>query len=353
LAAVAGALLMLTRPDGVLMVGPLALDLALRRLRARQVPWSEAGLFLGLLAPWIVFATLYFGSPLPHSILAKSLAYRLPADAALVRLLQHYSTPFFEHQFLGPFWHLAGFFVYLALSALGGITAMRREARAWPLVAFPGLYFVVYAAANPLIFRWYLAPPLPLYILLILTGVDRLAAHAAAGIGRRPAPWLRTAVLTAVAAGFGVSSLAAWTLRPDHGPSGAAPEMAWHELELYYAEVGQALAEEISAETVVAAGDVGALGYYSGARILDTVGLISPEATSYYPLDPDFYLISYAIPPDLVLDYAPEYVVLLEVYGRAGLLRDDRFQASYALDSRIDTDIYGSDGLLVFRRSGP
>ncbi|HEY5672066.1 MAG TPA: hypothetical protein VIS10_18890, partial [Anaerolineales bacterium] len=97
-------------------------------------------------------------------------------------------------------------------------------------------------------------------------------------------------------------------------------------------------------------GDVGILGYYTGARILDTVGLNSPVSTSYFPLDPSLYVINYAIPPDLIIDQAPDYVVILEVYGREGLLKDPRFQAAYHLRQKIPTDMYGSDGMLIYER---
>jgi len=126
--------------------------------------------------------------------------------------------------------------------------------------------------------------------------------------------------------------------------------MAWHQLELYYAQVGRVLAPQLSATSVVAAGDVGALGYFSNARILDTVGLMSPEATAYYPLDPSLYTISYAIPTQLILNQKPDYVVFLEVYGRLGLLQDAQFINEYQLIQQIDTDIYGSRGLLVYQR---
>ncbi len=33
----------------------------------------------------------------------------------------------------------------------------------------------------------------------------------------------------------------------------------------------------------LAAGDIGALGYYTSAHMLDTVGLITPAASDYYP----------------------------------------------------------------------
>jgi len=101
---------------------------------------------------------------------------------------------------------------------------------------------------------------------------------------------------------------------------------------------------------LVAAGDVGALGYYTGARILDTVGLMSPEASGYYPLKPELYTITYAVPAQLILDRRPAYVVLLEVYGRKGLFKDPAFLSQYSLYAKIPTDIYGSDGLLVWQR---
>ena len=129
----------------------------------------------------------------------------------------------------------------------------------------------------------------------------------------------------------------------------SAPEMAWVKLELLYAQVGRELAPRVTPQTVVAAGDVGALGYYSNARILDTVGLMSPEASAYFPLDPALYAMDvYAIPPKLITDYQPDYVVELEIYGRKGLFVDPLFLAEYELVEKIPTDIYGSDGMLVW-----
>ena len=104
---------------------------------------------------------------------------------------------------------------------------------------------------------------------------------------------------------------------------------------------------------MLAAGDVGVLGYETGARILDTVGLNSPQSSAYYPLDPTYYTINYAIPPDLVLDLRPDYLVVLEVYGRAGLLKNSEFQRQYRLREKIETDIYGSDGMLILERVVP
>ncbi|RMF47440.1 MAG: hypothetical protein D6755_05125, partial [Anaerolineae bacterium] len=67
----------------------------------------------------------------------------------------------------------------------------------------------------------------------------------------------------------------------------------------------------------------------------------------------EMYVINYAVPPALVLDARPDYLVVLEVYGRKSLFRDARFSAAYSLLAKLDTDIYGSDGMLIFRRNVP
>jgi hypothetical protein len=95
---------------------------------------------------------------------------------------------------------------------------------------------------------------------------------------------------------------------------------------------------------------VGVLGFFTPARILDTVGLNSPESLKYYPLDANDYVINYAIPSQLILSEQPDYVVILEVYGRKTLLSDPRFLQDYTLLRTIPTDIYGSDGLLIFAK---
>jgi hypothetical protein len=126
--------------------------------------------------------------------------------------------------------------------------------------------------------------------------------------------------------------------------------MAFIRLELLYEQVGRDLRDQIGPGEVLAAGDVGALGYYTGARILDTVGLISPQSVRYYPLPATDYVINYAIPADLILDERPDYLVILETYGRRSLLPDPRFEAAYSLVRRVPTDLYGSRGMLVFER---
>ena len=340
--AVLSALALLARPDAAILLGLLWLDMVLAR---RRLPWQEGIITLALLTPWLIFGALTFGSPLTGSIAAKSVTYRLDPTEGLVRLIQHYSTPFFGHELLGRPWHLIGLVVYLLLCGLGGLRTIRRNRRAWPLLAYPYLYLAVFAAANPLLFRWYLSPPLPFYFVLILTGVWELDHDLKSAI--RDSQFPIFAVFTAAALIF---TLNAWNLHPDHGPNRPAPEMAWFELELLYAQASDVVLARAAPGDTLCAGDIGVLGYRTDLRILDTVGLVTPETSRHYPADPAIYVINYAIPADLVLALDPDYVVILEVYGRRGLLPDPRFQARYRLLEKFETDIYGSDGMLIFER---
>jgi arabinofuranosyltransferase len=380
-AAFFSALALLTRPDALLLLLPEAADrfwtIISRKpstkelnvtadtpslpMQQRKIPVGELLAFILPVGIWIIFSGVYFGSPLPHSIAAKSLVYRLPPDAAFVRLLQHYATPFLEHLTFGTVWIAVGLVLVPFLFLVGAFRILRVTTRAWPFLVYPWLYFIAFSIANPLIFRWYLTPPLPPLILTVLIGMDSLLKTFKSYVPRHTAE-SNSGTLRAIFATFTaltvvvlpvLLSLHGWVIRPDHGLTRPAPEMAWYQLEILYRQAAAKLNQEIAGheqETTVAAGDVGVLGFFTGARILDTVGLNSPQSLRYYPLDQSYYEINYAIPPDLILDNHPDYVVILEVYGRRGLLKDPRFQGNYRLIEKIPTDIYGSDGMLIFKQ---
>jgi len=345
-AAFLASLSLVTRPDSLLFILPLVLD----RLR-RITPWPqinpnpapittlEVSAFILPALLWFSFATLYYGNPLPNSLSAKLVAYNLNGKETFIRLLQHYSTPFFGHLMLGNLWNGLGFFLYFMLYLLGSIRAFRSWRSSWAIFIFPLTYFVAYSIANPLLFRWYLAPPLPIYFLGILMGLDFVFTDLKIPKGF----YLASSILI-------LFTLNAWTLKPDHGPSQPAPEMAFIRLELLYEKVGKDLKQTIDEGQVVAAGDIGAIGYFTEARILDAVGLVTPVATKYYPLPESSYIINFAISSDLIVEQLPDYLVILEIYGRNTLLKDPDFNAIYTLMKRYTTDLYGSKDMLVFMK---
>ncbi|MBN1135654.1 MAG: hypothetical protein JXM73_03670, partial [Anaerolineae bacterium] len=228
LAAAVMALAVLTRPDALIAAGLLLAGMALRPLlagnggalaaRLRRLPWVEIGVFVAALIPWILFASLYFGSPFPQSVQAKVQAYHLDRFSALIRLIQHFSTPFFEGEIFGPFWPAIGLPLYLVLYLFGALRGVRRAGCVLPMFVYPLAYAAVFSAANPLIFRWYLAPPLPFYFLGILIGLEAVLIGLARVLdraGRRPiGAWITGLAALLLLA----SSLNAYTLHPDHGP---------------------------------------------------------------------------------------------------------------------------------------
>jgi hypothetical protein len=342
LAAFLAALALLTRPDTLLFIGPIGLlrFIAWVQGKDERPRWQETALFAAPLLAWGAFAVLTYGSPFPNSVSAKSVAYVLPPEAALVRLLQHYATPFLGHLTFGNWWIGVGLAILVPLFFLGSLSLLREDRTRWAVMIYPLVYFTVFAAFNPLLFRWYLTPPLPLFFLGLFAGSQRLAEDL-----KRPVFFTGFAALAVLL------TLRGWTLEPDHGPARPAPHMAYIALEEVYLQVAEDLVDEMQPGYRLAAGDIGVLGYVTGEQILDTVGLISPEAVSYFPLPTEYYVANYAMPPDLVLDELPDVLVTLEVYVREGLLKDPRFEAQYQLWRKYETDIYGSDGMLVFVRT--
>ncbi len=383
------ALSLLTRPDALLLLGPLALDrfwtgwaapwLAHRKSKLDHsapkkaapqqgsnhrpnITWGEAAAATVPVLAWFGYATLVYGSPLPHSVTAKSVAYLLPDTQAFVRLLQHYTTPFMENLAFGVPAIWVGVFLHPFLFLVGARRLARTAPRLWPWLLYPWVFFVVFAIANPLIFRWYLTPPLVPYIFTILAGVATLGGdvHSALAGRFKGAPSLALLGRVALVIVPAALALNGWVRQPDHGLTRPAPDMAWYALELEYAKAANLLLKEIDGKQplpTIAAGDVGVIGYVTRAPILDLVGLNSPQSVRYYPLPPEMHANTFAVAPDLILSEMPDYIVLLEVYGRESLFKNPQFQQTYTLLYRIETDIYGSEGMLIFKKksneSGP
>ena len=130
--------------------------------------------------------------------------------------------------------------------------------------------------------------------------------------------------------------------------------MAWHEIELLYQDVATDLVANhgVTPQTIVASGDIGAIGYFTRAIIVDTVGLVTPAMRAYYPVDPALIPsdANYAIPPQMIADTNPEFLVAMESMVRLGLEQDADFTARYDLLRAIPTDFYGTSMNVYERR---
>lgn len=342
---VCAALGLLTRVDAVIWIAPLLLfQLAETWLHGRgqpltrRIPWRTWLAGALVLLPWVIFSLGYFGTPIPNSVTAKRYAYLIEPGSALVRMIQTYATPFFEFDAFGSLGTMVAAVVYLALSLFALAYTARRQPRLLPLLIYPWLYFAFFALLNPLVFRWYMAPPLPALMLGLLLGAWALLSRPS----RRFAPLL----VGLVGCLWLATSLNGWVLHPDHGQDRPAPRMAWNALELLYQQMGDHLRADlgVTPATRVASADIGAIGYFSRATIVDTVGLVTPELTRYYPLDRALIAAdqNYAIPPQLIYDTQPDYLVTMEGFVRAGLAQQAQFRTEYTLITEYPFTVYGS-----------
>ena len=335
-AALAG-LATLIRPEGVLLASVVlawawyrGCGLPIRAGLVAAAPVLTAGLLLGL----------RYGSPLPHSMAAKQVAYQggWPLTNT-VALVMHAGLPGWSTYLLAAVPAAVG----LLVAAVGaatllylvrlGVPWLGRQGLAWqPFAAFAAVYFVFYVVVGVRgirLFPWYLVPVSPFYLLGAAAGLTRL--------GQAGAPWLAAALVV-------------WQLPAiDWGqpllPNGVT---FWRESALF--DAGRELRQALPATAVVAAPEIGALGYASNLRILDTVGLVSPAALRYYPLPIEQLATDNAIPARLIEDQRPEAVVTMDAFAARSLLPDPAFQRDYRLEQSYAAPVWASQHLLLFVR---
>jgi hypothetical protein len=270
-------LALLARPDFVLWVGPALGAVALEdRRRAAKT----AGLAALVVAPWLAFTTAYYGSPVPHTILAKAGASpAIPTFTGsspgawlgwgVERLSLHrYDwarfSPFLSDGFLAEapvHWALLGAigFVFITLGLVGIVVTWRRS-WAWRAVSTYVLVFQAYRLAllPVLYFEWYYPPPLALFALEAAAGLTWLARRSPRGAD-------------------GLSAFLALAF--------AAP-LPWmfvierrieHEIETpVRREIGLYLRDVVKPGETVGCEPAGYIGFYSGATLYDWPGLTSP-----------------------------------------------------------------------------
>lgn len=242
----------LARPEGLLALAIVAAWCAL----GRRLPDLRRALpALALLAGWTLFAALYYGSPIPQSVVAKSAI----ESQALKDLSWHNVGLFFlQGQFGGGAmtrtW-IQGNAVVSLLALAGLVSVMRQRRRALLLGAFPVVYLAVLAVAHAFTyFSWYYGPLYPF-----------LVALAAVGLGQLVPRLVPAAVGLLVAAQL--AALAAVKL------PGERHHYWVHGLER------SATGIPARASVTVAATEIGIIGWrVYPARIEDMAGLVTPEA---------------------------------------------------------------------------
>lgn len=259
LTAAAAGIAFLLRPDGLLAAAAVAGHYLATQ---RRVAWPGLALFgaaaLAVAAPWVIFAWLYYGSPVPNTLAAKAtqgLAEDVPRwGPGLWAAAQEWARA------QPAAAALAAVGLVVGLRCAGTTAAVRRVSVAWAV-----LTVALHSLLGVRSYFWYYAPLMPVVALLAGDGVAWLAQQA--GRRRRAVGVLLAilAVAVAVPAALAAGRLA---VRPEP-----------RQRELAYARTAAVLAElcRQPGHEPVAMAEIGLLGYLTGCRVVDFSGLLQPE----------------------------------------------------------------------------
>ena len=219
-----------------------------------------------------------------------------------------------------------------------------RYVRKWPaclpLVAFApalSLAYTLAAVRGMIVFHWYLAPLVPFYLLGFVALVRTSFAR----------PSVRYAVATILA----IWMISGLNLGRDPEIGLLHPRGIDLAREQSYLEAGQMLSSRIQPDQIIAAPEIGALGYTLPNPILDTAGLITPIALHYYPLGPEYS--GHGVPEPLIRELSPDYLVALDVFLLPPLTQSPWFRQKYRVVASLPAPfpVWDAEQVFVFQRT--
>ncbi len=289
-----GTLATLTRPEGLAILA-LLMAIYLYQYGHRWVQIVLTPLFL--LGPWIFFATLYFGSAIPNSISGKLALYSRWGTMSTWDTLVFYLS-----------WHNPVGWSVALLAIVGGIWLWKKQN--WGGVAAIWLVGMIafYVFSGARVFFWYAAPLYPVLLLFCAAAL--------------PYASTKFSVLEKVGREY---SLVAIALIGAIAVVGIIPAAKYYKsfqesMDNCHLAVATFLSTHVAENELVAAEDIGYMGYYSRKRILDRDGLVSPEAAPYNRSG-DY--------GGLIRDFKPDWLVAAPEMLTTGFLKDSSFRATY------------------------
>lgn len=324
-----------TRPDGCVFFGVLALGWLLFGPRTQSsTPTSPAlarparlvrAVLLGslLYLPWIVFAWLYYGSPVPHTILAK-IPHHAPGEL-LPALLNYPWRLLVGHValhdiFLPTYFYFGGWpdelrwFSRLVATAAAIVWVVPRVHPAGRVASFAlcvgGLY-VEYIPRSP----WYYPGWQILALIALGAGLGAVVAARSPALDR--AARITALLLVSVQAalfGCAIVQLRAQQQIVEDG---------------HRREIGRWLRTQAQPRDTVFTECLGYLGYYSQLKMLDYPGLASPEVVAARRSGHRTFA-------QIIAALGPDWLVL-RPHDAADVFRQrPELQASYQLARRFD-----------------
>jgi hypothetical protein len=217
--------------------------------------------FILLAVPYLLLNSVVAGSFWPNTFFAKQAEYAVLRDTSLVlRFLEQFAQP------------LIGIGIVLAPGILIALWRKREEVS---LSRFAPIIWVIaylgsFALRLPVTYQHgrYAMPTIPIFMVMGVEGLLRWTDFNSAEFIRRfiSRTWLVLSISILIAF---------WVI----GANAYAEDVAIIETEMV--EPAKWIAENTSQDALIAAHDIGALGFFGHREILDLAGLISPEVIPF------------------------------------------------------------------------
>jgi len=253
------ALSVWVRPDGLTLLAPVALTLLLREKPAAHLTrfFLGFGLLFGL---YLLFNLLLSGNPLPNTFYAKQAEY---SAWQAKPLLEKLGLTFLQVVTGPTVALLPGIAIWIVKSI---------RAREWGTISaalwaagFIGLYAL---RLPPYQHGRYLMPAMPILFLWGTLGAWQFIREGAAGFGSRWTRMAWAAFIVMLAAAF-------WGM----GARSYGQDVALIESEMV--TVAKWVDANLPSDALIAAHDIGALGYFDQHELIDMAGLVSPEVIPF------------------------------------------------------------------------
>ena len=260
------------RPGGVTLLGPVLVVLFFEdnfslksnfsHLSRRRIFTNLFNLALGFgifLALYFLFNLAVSGTPLPNTFYAKQAEYAVLREAPLIkRFLAQISLPL-----IGAGAFLLPSLLYFAWRARSKVSIL--VGGVW----FLG-YAAIYAEKLPVTYQHgrYLIPAMPIFFLWGLAGLIQLLA------GARSKHWGKMGAFA-----WGSALVLIWGAFYLLGAKSYAEDVTFIESEMV--ATARWVNQNLPSNAIIAAHDIGALGYFDGRKIIDLAGLVSPEVIPF------------------------------------------------------------------------
>jgi hypothetical protein len=305
--------------------------------------WLKGGAIIGLTAtPFVLFELHFFGTLIPHTVIAKSVVYTVTATD-FVHFVFH---GIFGSELMGHHKNVIAALVGVALLGLlvliftekkfsAYASVIKRDVEIVALAASAFVILFVYFVKKVHLASWYMPLyEIPLLILLLLVCARR-----------------HRFLLTVIGA-ICISPFVFQLLRCGISVTGQLeyyPGFAEGARVRQYRSVSQQLAQKYPDATLMTS-EIGGIGYGFKGHILDGAGLITPAALEFHPLDVPTQRPSGvigAIPAAFIREQRPEIILSLDVFITEFLNSD--LVNDYKIERR---DVFRSDDQERWAESG-